>query len=139
MRDRLIELLKSIPHGISTFGEVTENLYIENVMANYLLTNGVIVPPCKVGDKLYAISENRIAECICDEINIHNEVSICAEFQCDYDCKGCPFNAWKQDFHTGEYSCDGEYGTWFFSLKDFGKTVFLTKEEAEQALKGGAK
>ena len=126
MRERLKELLKNAPRNASMFFDQ---------YADYLLANGIIVPPCKVGDKLYAISESRIAECTCDEINIHNEVTICAEFQCDYDCKGYPFNAWKQDFHTGEYSCDGEYGSWFFSLKDFGKTVFLTKEEAETALR----
>lgn len=126
-RKRLIELLNVDMSGCN--GDYAEE------MADYLLENGVIVPPCKVGDKLYAISENRIAECVCDEISIHNEISICAEFQCDYDCKGCPFNNWKQDFHTGEHSCDGEYGTWVFSLKDFGKTVFFSEAEAEYALK----
>lgn len=131
MRERLIALLKEA-HDEQKYITSDESI---TAIADYLLESGVIIPPCKVGDKLYAISENYVKECTCDEISIHNEISICADFQCDYDCKGCPFNAWKQDFHTGEYSCDGEYGTHFFSIEDFGKTVFLTREEAEAKLR----
>lgn len=131
-RERLVELLKGVEYQYTKINSITT----ENV-ADWLLRHGVIVPPCKVGDKLYAISKSRIAECTCEEISIHNEISISADFNCDYDCKGCPFNSWKQDFHTSEYSCDGEYGTWFFSLEDFGKTVFFSREEAEKALKEG--
>jgi hypothetical protein len=103
-------------------------------LADHLLANGVIVPPCKVGDKLYAISDSRIAECTCYDIMYSHELTISADFQCDYDCEGCPFSSWSQDY-SGEYSCRGEYGDWFFTQSDFGKTVFLTKEEAEKALK----
>lgn len=103
-------------------------------LADYLLENGVIVPPCKVWDKLYAISDTRIVECTCYDMNIGNKVTICASFKCDYDCEGCPFNNWVQEY-TGEYSCKGEYGDWYFEEDDFGKTVFLTREEAEKALK----
>ena len=145
MKDRLIELLlhkscmtnKCPDVACEKCEYIAVHIGDADKIADYLLDNGVIVPPCKVGDKLYAISKNRIAECICDEISICNEVTISADFKCDYDCKGCPFNVWKQDFHTGEYSCDGEYGICFFSLTDFGKTVFLTREDAENALKGG--
>lgn len=136
MRERLIELLnKKYDHYCDQCGVNKDSCYTDS-LADYLLDNGVVVLPCKVGDKLYAISENRIVECICKDISIHNDVTITADFECDYDCKGCPFNDWKQDFYTGEYSCNGEYGTWFFSEKDFGKTVFLTREEAEAKLKG---
>ena len=125
MRDRLIELLDIIIQpGEKTLGDI----------ADHLLANGVVVLPCKVGDKLYTISSSRIEEVTCHSININDEIDVWTEFNCDYDCKGCPFSSWKQDFHTGEYSCDGEYGDWCFSLDDFGKTVFLTREEAEKAL-----
>ena len=129
MRDRLIELLND------SFAEQYEKRYLLTAQhtADHLIAAGVIVPPCKVGDKLYAISENRIKECTCYEFMMHTELTICAEFNCDYDCKGCPFSHWAQDY-SGEYSCHGEYGEHFFSLGDFGKTVFLTREEAEKAL-----
>lgn len=98
----------------------------------------IIVPPCKVGDIVYAISESRIEECRCDEICIYgNDNIVMTEHNCDYDCKGCPFSSWGQDY-SGEHSCQGEYGVYSFNFKDFGKTVFLTREEAERALKGGA-
>ena len=53
MKDRLIELLKKTPHGTYTLENVIEPLYIENVMAKYLLENGVVVPPYKIGTKVY--------------------------------------------------------------------------------------
>lgn len=128
-RERLIELLDK------TFDEQFGQRMILTAehTADYLLENGVIVPPCKVGDELYAISDTRIIECTCYDMNIGNKVMICASFKCDYDCEGCPFNNWGQEY-SGEYSCSGEYGDCFFEEDDFGKTVFLTREEAEKAL-----
>lgn len=136
MRDRLIELLCSAPLGIKTLAQKYSKIIITKI-ADYLLTKGVIVPPCKVGDIVYAIGENKIVECVCHEITLHNKLMIATTFKCDYDCKGCPFWSWSQDY-CDEYSCQGEYGDWFFSVDDFGKIVFLTREEAEQALNGGA-
>ena len=49
MRERLIELIAES----ALKGDYT---YIPDV-ADYLLENGVIVPPCKVGDTLYVISQ----------------------------------------------------------------------------------
>ena len=66
--------------------------------ADYLLKNGVIVPPCKVGDKVYCIRTWPSGR-----KTIH------------------PFGAPDWD--------------WIMEhLNDFGKTVFLTREEAEKAL-----
>lgn len=125
-RERLIEILrKQIYPKIGA--DPTD------IVADYLLDNGVRLPPCKVGDKLYAISDTRIIECTCYDMNIGNKVMICASFKCDYDCEGCPFNNWVKE-NTGEYSCSGEYGDCFFEEDDFGKTVFLTREEAEKTL-----
>ena len=67
--------------------------------ADYLLKNGVIVPPCKVGDKVYCIRTWPSGR-----KTIH------------------PFGAPDWD--------------WIMEhLNDFGKTVFLTREEAEKRLK----
>ena len=62
-------------------------------------------------------------------------VSAQVHFQCDYDCNDCAFNSWHTE-HSGENSCDGEYGNAMVPVDDFGKTVFLTREEAERALEG---
>ena len=101
MRDRLIELLDDIVCDYRT-----------SVIADHLLANGVILPPCKVGDKLFRI------------IKLTNSVHK-------------PFVPTLPD--TVE-----PYGIFYKGLmgecrripfEDFGKTVFLTREEAEKALR----
>lgn len=42
-RDRLIELIQNAVNGCAR--------HWAEIIADYLLANGVIVPPCKVGDK----------------------------------------------------------------------------------------
>lgn len=47
MRERLIELLKNVPRNTSAF---------YGQFADYLLANGVIALPCKLGDTVWYIS-----------------------------------------------------------------------------------
>ena len=51
MRDRLIEMLDK------AFLESEDNYGIPNMeqVADYLISNGVIVPPCMIGDTLYSV------------------------------------------------------------------------------------
>ena len=79
--------------------------------ADYLLKHGVIAPPCKVGDTVYVIIKNKIEEKTVEKIEIHNGNSIFI------------FYGW----HGSAYE--------FKSTNSIGKTVFLTKEEAEQKMK----
>ena len=112
MRDRLIELLEKAfefyiddPYCIPDEGE----------FADHLLANGVIVPPCKVGDRVYSIN-------IGDKktLKIWIEPNGDRITQIKINRGGYHFKCWWGYFH----------------LSDIGKTVFLTKEEAEQALEG---
>jgi len=52
--------------------------------------------------------------------------------------KICKINEWWNDYHgfQGEYGAIPArgFGSWKFEYGDFGKTVFLTQEEAEAAL-----
>jgi hypothetical protein len=59
MRERLIELLNEC-RGIEGVG-----MELMRKKADYLLANGVIVPPCKVGDTVYYISGFNGCEKIC--------------------------------------------------------------------------
>lgn len=127
MRDRLIALLEVF---------VTKsNNCTTLALADYLLANGVIAPPCKVGDTLYAISDTRVKDVEIVEIYVgkDNCISFQASFDCDEDCEGCPFESWSQSY-CGEWDCGGQYGDTMIVANDFGKTVFLTREEAEAAL-----
>ena len=105
MRDRLIELLS------------VTNLSIEDACccADYLLANGVIVPPCKVGDTVWFDTYKKNAT-VCIGIQPHMIDRVDISFVCDT----------KNLIET-------KIPDW-----SIGKTAFLTKEEAEAALKGGA-
>jgi hypothetical protein len=89
------------------------------VIADHLLANGVIVPPCKVGDMIfgvvpkYNIKEGRVKYEV-DKI----EIKDLAYMSCD--------RIWEVLFIVIDEKYE-QFGT-------FGKTVFLTREEAEKAL-----
>jgi hypothetical protein len=53
-KKRLVELIGNAPIGVNgiTLLDKHEPKAIEEI-ADYLFANGVIVPPCKVGDELY--------------------------------------------------------------------------------------
>jgi len=104
MRDRLIELLKD------TVSNATKPGSFFGYVADYLLENGVVVPPCKVGDTLYAVTAitQEIVEVVVTEIRVsEHRITIATD-----------------------------HGT--VHKKSLWKTVFLTREEAEAAMKGGA-
>ncbi len=82
--------------------------------ANYLLSNGVIVPPCKVGDVVWLIGN----------MKIYTKEIICSRKVTSV-----------QMLRTGELIMHFKDGC--FSSDSVGVYVFFTKEEAEQALKGG--
>lgn len=121
MRDRLIELLdkgymqEAYDASFSSIEDVLDMPKGKEYMADYLLKNGVIVPPCKVGDTVYA----EVANTIKGFVITNFEFSVTP-------------NGWS----CGVTSSNGLYPM-LFSFDSVGKTVFLTKEEAEQALKGG--
>jgi hypothetical protein len=54
MRDRLIELIGEFPIWHSSLKDRWMPEAVER-LADHLLANGVIVPPCKVGDTVYCI------------------------------------------------------------------------------------
>ena len=116
-RDRLIEL---VCKGIQEFGKSTVKCSADEYIANYLLANGVIVPPCKVGDVVYTtlcygIRDWRIKESVIVEMR-----------------KRLGFNLEIIERVTN----DKGHCTYLpIALENFGVTVFLTKEEAEKKLK----
>ena len=104
MRDRLTDLLRPLVGHRAL------------AVANELVENGVIVPPCKVGDTVWIIYTDtnwrleivghHILRGKINAIEITESDGICFETECST-----------------------------FFPEHIGKTVFFTKEEAEQALK----
>lgn len=110
MRERLIEIL-SKPIYPKVGVDPAE------VVADYLLDNGVIVPPCKVGDKVYIIDEDYATEC--DEPCVV-EVGVLMLFI---------------GKHGIAVDLSLPLGFRLNTMAAVGKNVFLTREEAEKALR----
>lgn len=119
-RDRLIELIQKAHDGCVKISS--------QKLADYLLSNGVIVPPCKVGDTVYYINrsyhielkkdtiyEAKVVRIVTTSLGTSLVIQIRGEWGCiqqsNIDCIETP------------------------DVKDFDRTVFLTKEEAEAKLK----
>lgn len=125
-RERLIELLEDTLHEWES--DVSVQTLTE--IAEHLIENGVIVLPCKVGDTVY-IKGKPVKISF---LNIQNEITYCVQLDCEkLDCFSCPFYEDEVSWE-GEHDC-GTYGYMEFTESDFGKTVFLTREEAEEKLK----
>lgn len=123
MRDRLVELIKEHIRSLHLCDSAT--YFFEGgvkSLADHLLANGVIVPPCKVGDTVYFPMETN-GEC-------EPYVDVGTVFCIGFD-----------ERHTMWISARYESGLkYYHTSDDFGKTVFLTREESEEALakmKGG--
>ena len=123
MIDRLIELMEEAHKSWlryvdeCAFNQTPLSFTFEQMFADHLLANGVIVPPCKVGDVLYRL--NRLCSAI-------NEATVKAIYISD-DKKYFP----KSHIIVQYGSARGRVRVNFSEL---GKTVFLTREEAEKAL-----
>jgi hypothetical protein len=124
-RDRLIELLQQADaicssrkqcEGCVGFGKGSD--CVDHHMADYLLANGVIVPPVKVGDTVYYINGayyNSTRQTV-KPIEV-TEIS----WKCDRSGRDLGFALIA-------------HGT-RYKFSSIGKTVFLSKEEAEAKLK----
>ena len=145
MRDRLIELLDelgvivNVPDKVDEDGCGTYTIEGGEYVADYLLANGVILPPVKVGQTVYVIATKHPCYAC----------KWCSDF-CHKDChfddktklvvKKAIVNAVYYLERTNEIHIEIEQAknlycytsTYYFN--DFGKTVFLAKEEAEKAL-----
>ena len=101
-RERLIDLMIEAKRTEPETGSFTDYL------ADYLIANGVITPPCKVGQTVWFIRNKEIIETRVEKIILK---------------------------YGGLYiklCCNSMYET---TCNSIGKTVFLTQEEAKKALK----
>lgn len=118
-RERLIELIHmGIEYARGQMQDEGVDFAYADV-ADHLLANGVIVPPCKVGDMLY-----------------YPFVALDVEGK-EYGemASGEAVSFSKDNLQEWVYSRYGNGLTMWHTFDDFGKTVFLSREEAEKALK----
>lgn len=90
----------------------------------------LLVLPCKVGDTIYEIDLPEYGVIVCKVIWIDYYIGPAAHIQGNEMVAAVSVSVEVIDGH-GKGSC------YAFEQSDFGKTVFLTREEAEAALKVG--
>ena len=115
-RERLVELLMQGDIAASKQGVFNCCMCKREaeILADYLLSNGVIVPPVQVGATVYCTDSYR---------HLIKPLEIIG-FEVDYTKRICKY-----------YCSGGDYTPAWFNPAEIGKTVFLTREEAEKALK----
>ena len=120
-RDRLIELFSPFADGTYIgSGTIIDGTKVYDVV-DYLLANDIIVPPGNVGDKVYCIVFLPIGCYWCVQKGFVREIRITEE-----------------NVSVNIVDCENtKYANLniIVPITDFGKTVFLTKEKAEQKLK----
>ena len=129
-RERLIELIQEADSkGLIFYSSNADALSF----ANYLLEHGVIVPPCKVGDVAYVKPKtwSGLSFINYDHCFIHSEYFLAAEVVSIIKTRKQNLIKLKV-YHRA--ACTAEYKR--YPVSSIGKTVFLTREEAEKALKG---
>lgn len=107
IRERLIDLLEQAD------GQVNNDIPSLEMIADYLIANGVIVPPCKMGDKIYMLVTRKTTRFDFPNGKMKKVIS----------------------HHTFIKETTLTKSNFFNVIESFGKTVFLTKEQAEQKLK----
>lgn len=117
-KGKLIEIIRGVP--IAEYQSYAE--YVEAV-AEKLTSEGVIVPPCKVGQTVYMPWK-------------WNGVKAIAYLTVTHIFFDRSKSYVKTDFNTDDEDYWSAYNCGEFDFSDFGKTVFLTREEAERVLKG---
>jgi hypothetical protein len=106
MKERLKELLRG--------KSIDQEVDVEYV-ADFLLSEGVIVPPCKVGDKAYHLTN-------LEELEL-------AEI---FEGKVCSIS--KEEKSLWIYARYDNGLNYWYTEREIGRNLFFTREEAEKAL-----
>ena len=114
MRDKLIELINQL--RINNKISLTDNH--TQTLADFLLENGLIVPPVKINQTVYVIDRADIRQPIKEKIVL--------EIQFGYSGAVLVLQDTPLRLRRA------------YNFGDISKTVFLTREEAERALRGNS-
>lgn len=135
-RKRLIELIRKAKHqeyidaltaDIDTAIDMPRG---EECIADYLLANGVIVPPCKEGDTVFELKTtmwmDECGECKYFQVGGFGDPHECARTKSPFKHPDCTeieeVVSTQKDIYL------------WLAYGDFGKTVFRSRELAEKAL-----
>lgn len=118
MKEKLIELLLSAEKvaDVEGFCNCHKSRPKAELIADYLIQNGVLVPPCKVGDTVYKVIER---------CNLSSNICV---FTGGYGSPRCCVKP------CGAYIEEINFSVNMIDL--VGKSIFLNRKEAERVLKG---
>ena len=111
-RNRLIKSIQDSVNGCAR--------HWAEIIADYLLANGVIVPPCKVGDTVYLLNADRRFRAFIEKIEINADglEFYWVQYDIGVDCTEC----WDEGL---------------FTVDDIGKTAFFDETEYLKVLTKG--
>lgn len=115
-REKLIEI---VTNALSEYCSkpISEEAEPQDFVTDYLLKNGVAVPPCKVFDKTFLLLER-----------VHG-----GEYEIyESKCVRITDNGYGV-YYSMAFDCPEIGNTLEFGISDFGEAVFLIREEAEKA------
>ena len=129
-RKRLVEILKQNCHCINEDCEKcsSNGICFTHREADHLLDNGVIVPPCKVGEVFY-----HIRKATCE--NIDGLYTIC-KFYRHSELNLCALPKGECPHSYTVVKCEVTRDNLLIVAEKWGKTAFPTREEAQKALEG---
>ena len=125
-RDRLIELIEDYTENVTA--RELHSQHFDEKFADHLLANGVIVPPCKVGDKIWVIERKngKPVDFYCIVFLSSSKGFVIGTPQIDH------MGIDKMiDYHIRETANEYETNLVVYPEED----CFVTREEAEKALK----
>lgn len=128
-RERLIELLSNIDYACDNESNLQDRI---EFISDYLLANGVILSPVKVGDTVYVnpYTWDYLSFIYYEHCFIHSEHFLIAEVVSIIKTR--KQNIIKLKIYN-KTTCSPKYKR--YPISSIGITVFLTKEDAEKALK----
>ena len=110
MKEKLSNMIQNAVDGCAK--------YWADLIADRLLSEGVIVPPCKVGDVVWVLNQSRDA--------IYGNKVVCIKIRGESPNK----NTIRVEHHNRVAEASYRKYTW----SQIGKQVFLSKEDAQKAL-----
>ena len=123
-RQRLVELADNF---LQEELGVCLNKKILRKFAKHILDKGAMVPPCMIGDRVWVNTKYGTIKSTISCIEMTSDKRFCVEII--YNLPYC---------YNHKINTYGHVGYWESNF-EFGKTVFLTREEAEKMLKGEEK
>ena len=115
-RERLVELISSV----ETVEDITVEPIACNRLADYLIANGVIVPPVMIGQTVYTLGHRNSKRPV--------EWKVVGTWFSEVESCNYMYLYWYKD--------KDNFVSRQVDFSEIGKTVFLTHEEAEKALGG---